>query len=54
LRGAYTSAAVAGQYEIYDIGNNAILAGYASRLSTVRFINASASTATGTWDDALR
>src|SRR5262249_9647340 len=28
LRGANSSAAVAGQYEIYDIGNNAILAGY--------------------------
>src|SRR5204862_2764093 len=28
LRGANTSAAVAGQYEIYDIGNNAILAAY--------------------------
>ena len=28
LRGANTSPAVAGQYEIYDIGNNAILAGY--------------------------
>jgi probable HAF family extracellular repeat protein len=28
LRGANTSPAVMGQYEIYDIGNNAILAGY--------------------------
>jgi probable HAF family extracellular repeat protein len=28
LRGANSSAAIAGQYEIYDIGNNAILAGY--------------------------
>src|SRR5205823_1611118 len=28
LRGSNTSPAVAGQYEIYDIGNNAILAGY--------------------------
>jgi probable HAF family extracellular repeat protein len=28
LRGSNTSAAVMGQYEIYDIGNNAILAGY--------------------------
>jgi probable HAF family extracellular repeat protein len=28
LRGANSSAAVAGQYEIYDIGNNAILAAY--------------------------
>ena len=28
LRGANSSASVAGQYEIYDIGNNAILAGY--------------------------
>ena len=28
LRGSNTSSAVAGQYEIYDIGNNAILAGY--------------------------
>ena len=28
LRGANTSPAVAGQYEIYDIGSNAILAGY--------------------------
>jgi probable HAF family extracellular repeat protein len=28
LRGANSSAVIAGQYEIYDIGNNAILAGY--------------------------
>jgi hypothetical protein len=28
LRGSNTSSAVAGQYEIYDIGNNAILPGY--------------------------
>ncbi len=28
LRGSNMSPAVAGQYEIYDIGNNAILAGY--------------------------
>jgi probable HAF family extracellular repeat protein len=28
LRGANTSPAVAGQYEIYDIGSNSILAGY--------------------------
>jgi probable HAF family extracellular repeat protein len=28
LRGSDSSGAVAGQYEIYDIGNNAILAGY--------------------------
>ena len=28
LRGANSSASVAGQYEIYDIGNNAILAAY--------------------------
>src|SRR5207244_8356694 len=28
LRGSNSSPAVAGQYEIYDIGNNAILAGY--------------------------
>src|SRR5262249_38608365 len=28
LRGLYTSAAGMGQYEIYDNGNNAILAGY--------------------------
>src|SRR5262249_381468 len=28
LRGANSSGAVAGQYEIYDIGNNSILAGY--------------------------
>src|SRR5438876_629336 len=28
LRGANASPAVAGQYEIYDLGNNAILAGY--------------------------
>jgi hypothetical protein len=28
LRGANSSPAVAGQYEIYDIGSNAILAGY--------------------------
>jgi hypothetical protein len=28
LRGANSSPGVAGQYEIYDIGNNAILAGY--------------------------
>jgi probable HAF family extracellular repeat protein len=28
LRGANSSAAIAGQYEIYDIGNNAILAAY--------------------------
>jgi hypothetical protein len=28
LRGSNLSPAVAGQYEIYDIGNNAILAGY--------------------------
>jgi probable HAF family extracellular repeat protein len=28
LRGSNTSLAVAGQYQIYDIGNNAILAGY--------------------------
>jgi len=28
LRGANSSPAVAGQYEIYDVGNNAILAGY--------------------------
>jgi hypothetical protein len=27
LRGANTSPAVAGQYEIYDVGNNAILTG---------------------------
>src|SRR5436305_98158 len=29
LRGSSASPAVAGQYQIYDIGNNAILAGYA-------------------------
>src|SRR6266446_3271738 len=28
LRGSNMSPAVAGQYEIYDLGNNAILAGY--------------------------
>jgi hypothetical protein len=28
LRGSNTSAAVMGQYEIYDIGSNSILAGY--------------------------
>src|SRR5205823_4459310 len=28
LRGSNSSPAVAGQYEIYDIGNNAVLAGY--------------------------
>src|SRR5258707_910870 len=28
LRGSNTSPAVAGQYEIYDIGNNSVLAGY--------------------------
>src|SRR5207247_3590580 len=28
LRGSNSSPAVAGQYEIYDIGNNAILAAY--------------------------
>jgi ELWxxDGT repeat protein len=28
LRGSNTALAIAGQYEIYDIGNNAILAGY--------------------------
>jgi hypothetical protein len=28
LRGSNSSPAVAGQYEIYDLGSNAILAGY--------------------------
>src|SRR5437868_15218041 len=28
IRGTNTAPAAAGQYEIYDIGNNAILAGY--------------------------